>query len=215
MRRTYFVLIISILSLLVGAYVYLQMYTKISHLSEEDLMWMCAYRVGDQIYFENEGKSEIDTLWIDKVYINNEEKIFNDIPFSFRSQYQADAGYWFNISHKNKIDDTNYFSISKNYVDMPCFYDWSILDMNSYNDSLFYSNNDYVGLCSGIRAEMVKVNIKGKEFDDCIIGDCHNSCEYNANKPMLIKKFIWSREFGLLQYETDDDVYTRTNINEL
>jgi len=176
---------------------------------------MSSYNVNDTVYFNNDVNSNIDTLIVNEVYIHNEKDIFNHYPFSFRSEYKVTAGYGFEIKHKGNLSDNNYFSISKNYEDMYCFKNWNILGMISDNDTIFDTNEDYVSLPTGIRAKMITINIKKISFNDCIVGNYDNSHEYNYRNPMLIDEFVWSRQYGLLQYKKGGETYTRADIREL
>ncbi len=214
MKRLKRILFFSTVLILTGTYAYLQMYTKITHLSDEDLKWMSAYNVNDTIYFRNETVRDIDTLTVTEVYINNRKAVFNSYPFSFRSEYKAKAGYHFDINHKDSLYDRNYFSINKCYEDMRCFQRWLILGLSSDIDTIFDVNENYVGFPDGIRTKMTTVNINGQVFNDCIIGNYDNSHESDVH-PTLIEEFIWSRRHGLLQYKSEGETYTRIDMEGL
>lgn len=193
----------------------MQTYVVTTHLSDEDLRWMTAYNKNDTLFFISEINHEVDTLIIKDVYIKNDKKLFNSYPFSFRSDYQAFAYFSFILKHKGKTDDTNSFSIYKNYKSRPCFVGWNILGLINNNDSIFEIDQNYVGFSSGIRSNMINIYIGGNLFYDCIIGNTENSHAYNLNNPMLITEFIWNKEYGLLQYKSEEAVYTRIDIENI
>lgn len=81
---------------------------------------------------------------------------------------------------------------------------------NHIDDNYNNSNDNHVMTLS-------KVSINGIDFDDCIIGSLDNCHLHDAARrdSVFAYEIIWSKKYGLLQYKTDEDIYTRTDLDDL
>lgn len=169
-------------------------YLHMTHLSDDDLLWMNGMKNYNSIYFVSES-GDLDTLSPTGKFVDNST---NRLYFSWVDGgiYEAGAGYTYEMKHNDTIFKY-YFSI-KRFVDnnflkarADCFQFYSEYD--SVNPQVFRLGNI--------------------DYPDCIVFDKSNCC-YSEYWRDLIKnkivKFVVSKEHGLIYYEFENgESYSR------
>ncbi len=168
-------------------------YSKITHLSDEDLEWVDVYDVGDTITFiSNLGNTDVMTV--------TKKFLYNDrCPFYISTgrvpNYNANTGYGYIIKH-DRISIDGGLLLIKNLADSLDF----IIDLGSR-----ISRFDKRNLEGPLKTRMYEHN--NKTYSQCIIADSTNS-GYSEYWDSMIKnkveKFVWSKEHGLIYYKFED-----------
>lgn len=190
-----------------------------SHLTSEDLKWIQSCTANDTIIFTNSKSDLADTLIVESSSAENKKCQFNFSPFCWRNKYTAQGLVEINIIHKGLLYDGNDLFIEKLHDSIPCTVSWNIMRLiadedyiykNHIDDNYNNSNDNHVMTLS-------KVSINGIDFDDCIIGSLDNCHLHDAARrdSVFAYEIIWSKKYGLLQYKTDEDIYTRIDLDYL
>lgn len=163
-------------------------YTKMTHLSHDDLKWIKPaelYPTG--IFMSNSGKK--GRLAIIFTQINNDSNPF--YISSSGSTYQANAGYKY-ILKQDGFKIEGYFWIDVSLETDSLEFSAGLNKFYTHsNSSLNESYRPLVSQC---------VIINRQTFNDCLIIDNSNS-KYTEDVPHKISKYIISKKYGLIYYE--------------
>lgn len=168
-------------------------YTKITHLSNEDLKWLSAYEKGDTVCFISHNCG-IDTLFITDKEINNSNFPFIENEASF--EYTANGSYTYKMIHKGEIYNGILLLVRKVDNDKKASISFSLCG--------YYSD-----MFSPKEIEQV---IGRKIITDCIIINSSNAHNGLYQKNIGIRKVIWSKSKGILEFETDEDSWRLEKI---
>lgn len=213
-------IIISLLILIGGIYISLQWYDSVARLSDDDLIWMGAYELGDTIVFSEKRSNCNDTAIINSKGVEHSFLPFSPDPLNWRQEYHGMGRVTLVFRHNRKISKSNSFFIKKYDDSFPCVVRWHILGLESYdsltNKKKILKNKDK----DEVLVSLVDTTINGIFFEDCLVGNLNNSkCidynYYDSLASLHATEFIWSKRYGLLQYRMEGDTYTRTDIENL
>ena len=104
-------------------------------------------------------------------------------------------------------------------LDNPFSIDYFSVDLSA--DGKTITMTDTVGFDKRFRANkpLMEFMVDGRAFDDCIIANLSNServnFNYNNEDTLHATEFIWSKRYGLLQYQMEGETYTRKDIENL
>lgn len=166
-------------------------YTAMYHFSDDDLVWMSPYEVGDTILFRS--SKGMDTMTVERIKVRDEY-----LPF-MANEASTEMNALGSITNKVKHNGE---SLSNDLIIVKESADRLRVDFIFY----FRSHSQYDDTKEGFPFH--KVTISDVEYDDAIIIDDKNSKTYVKNT-MACEYFIWSKSKGLLQYKyLDGEVYT-------
>ena len=174
-------------------------YTKMTHLNEDDLEWMSSYEKGDFAIFES--KNNMDTVIITDKDIHNSLDPFMQNEGS--NEYIAGGNFELQLRHQGKIH-TGYFSISKEKRKGPVRIKGQLCERYG----LGYNNQ-------ALPLKYSKVIIAGRILKDCMVIDKSNSDIGGDVKDSIgVKNFVWSKSKGLVKYELNNgDIYYLTKVS--
>ena len=194
-------------------------YTKMSHLSEDDKEWINAYNEGDSVLFCS-NHFKIDTLIVTKRKINNR---INPFFIHFLDNYKGDI-FYASQSYRFIIKGDGYprdlvgdLIIVKVYENKELSY--LVKFFNRDSKVWDYKYND--GLRVYVDENPIKVTDfkwNGRVFKDCIVLDDTNSefQKWTDKTIDLIKKYVISKHFGLIYYElTNGEIFVRQDLDKL
>jgi hypothetical protein len=186
-------------------------YTRMSHLSDDDLVWVNNFEIGDTIPFiSNIGNKS--TLTITDKYIYNQLW-----PFYFSEgnsgTYTANAGYTYQINHINDSINGEMGIVKhtvSNRLRITCKLGNRDIDRTKLSQEI-KAKTDYIDFCEFyINLEPITISLNGKIYHDCvIINETNSTCsslEYQPEDTLdnHINEFIISKEHGLLYYRLTD-----------
>ncbi|MDE6403576.1 MAG: hypothetical protein K2K86_07185 [Muribaculaceae bacterium] len=186
-------------------------YSKVSHLSDEELEWVNCYNVGDTVLFESDS-GMVDTLVVDYKNIENSRWPFyiHFIDNMKGDYYNATAIYTFDIKGlQTNIEGS--FRVTK--LSENDSIEWKSYLMRRFSNGWPYK------LGRGAKSVYDKENpikvtdyiYNGKKLSNCIVFDDDNSTTSKYNDyPDSIESYVISKEYGLLTYKfAGGDTYTR------
>jgi hypothetical protein len=167
-------------------------YCKKTILSDDEIVWMNPYNVGDKVLFQS-SDNRFDTLLITekKLYNPSNHFIFDLCACNWvegDNTAHANASYSLRLLNYNKTDDSfldGIFLIYKDNDNKKASISFSLSGLYS-KDLAVYS--------------FVNIKIKNKKIDDCIILDHRNSEIGEGQSDIAVQSYIWSKHLGLVQY---------------
>jgi hypothetical protein len=187
-------------------------YTRMSHLSDDDLVWVNNFEIGDTISFiSNRGNKS--TLTITDKFIHNQLW-----PFYFSEGnsgiYAANAGYYYQINQMGNLINGLLF-ITKHSINRKLYILSSLgrrkTDCTKLCDPYRDLEPEFIDIChSDILLKTNTISLNGKIYHDCVIINETNSTsttlEYQPEDTLdnQINEFIISKKHGLLYYRLTD-----------
>ncbi len=171
-------------------------YSRITHLSKDDLEWFHVYEEGDTIYF-NSLKNGMDTLIITNRTIFNSSFPFMENEAS--SEYIANGSYEYKMFHKGEIFEGILVHVRKEDNERPACISFSLCGF--YSDYLNPKENKQV--------------IGGDVLTDCIIINCSNAHNGLNQKNIGINCIIWSKSIGIVRFDTNEDSFFSQSIRRV
>lgn len=163
-------------------------YSKITHLNDDDLLWLQVYEEGDTILFQS-SENLIDTLIITNKTIHNSVSPFRTSEAS--SQYIANGSIDYKLIHQNDVFEGILMLIEKDNEDRPVSISFSFCGL--YSDTF--------------KADIRSLIVNGETLDDCIIINKTRAHQGENQKILGIKEIVWSKSRGIIRYETKEDTY--------
>jgi hypothetical protein len=186
-------------------------YTLMSHLSDDDLVWVNNFEIGDTISFSS-NRGNKSTLTITDKYIYNQLW-----PFYFSEgnsgTYTANAGYTYQINYMNDSINGEVGIVKhtvSNRLRITCKLGNRDVDRTKLSQEI-KAKTDYIDFCEFyINLEPITISLNGKIYHDCVIINETNSTsttlEYQPEDTLdnQINEFIISKKHGLLYYRLTD-----------
>lgn len=163
-------------------------YSKITHLTDDDLLLLQVYEEGDTILFQS-SDNITDTLIVTKKSIHNSVSPFRTNEAS--SLYIANGSIAYKLIHQNDIFEGILMLIEKDNEDSPVSISFSFCGL--YSES--------------IKADTKNLIVNGETEDDCIIINNTIAHQGENQKNMGIKEIVWSKSKGIIRYDTKEESY--------
>ena len=167
-------------------------YSKMTHLSDEDLSWVDCYNEDTKYLFQS-NKGRWASMYYTDLSIYNKTSPFGN-PFriiNISDTYTAGADYYFKIDNNGVLIE-GVFGVYRPV-------DFDTLCVDGYIGRLFVDDN--------ISARTVKFTLDGKDFNNCMVMDSTN-CRlfvYSDDPPeSIIEEYVISKRYGLLYFKYPD-----------
>lgn len=171
-------------------------YTKMTHLSDDDLKWTGMYHAGDAFLFSS-NFGNTDTLVVSSTQIANSRN-----PFFFNEG---------NSSHFDACSNIRFEILEK----LDTITGYMCLRKQTKNDSLSVvlrlghrttiEDPDLYYYATRLRPQIRRIG--SSEFDDCVVVDSTNS-ELVQNRydirSLQVTEYVWSKQYGLIYYRFSD-----------
>ncbi|MCM1206547.1 MAG: hypothetical protein NC431_07785 [Firmicutes bacterium] len=169
---------------------------KITHMTEDDLQWATNRKVGEAMIFESD-EGEQDTVVITSIDIYNSINPINTYPNSM-TDYLAGADIKYIVRH------------NQDYFD-----GWLGIEKRNNGESLWFSAHFDHRFAYNLKSQDYSFCVSHVEtVADCVIVNENNSRLGKHNKqtnPVL--SFVWSKEYGLIQYSFKDGTMYKRKFN--
>lgn len=179
---------------------------KSSHLTKADLSWMDGYynSVNKVTFVSDSGNIDYMTSTKSAIY-NKPSLITVSSGAALFKEYTAKAWYDYELNHNG--------SIIEGYVGIKKLIDVDSLNITFSLGARYSGPKHRAGVLDWIGIHLTDYTINGKTIKNCLIADSCNSSfsEYTAKTTSnRIKKFVISKEYGLIYYKFEDgEEFTR------